>query len=1201
MAQKTFLPTPGGHVERGIRLYKQRNYGEAITAYQSAINMKPDCAEAYANLGNLFFERGEYQAALCHYFDAIKIAPTAIDYDKWVRALDHVSDEKQQEIIDGLAKFAGTDRRYAVAYENWAQALIKRKRNAQADEKFRKAHELDAQNGSINKGLADSLYDREEYENAMERYLATLRINPGLVDFSRWQKTLDHLSRELRSKAEEEFHRVALEKVLTDSLYNKWAWALVELERFEAAYEKYRRALEISVQDASVYKSLGDAFFREGRYEKALDQYLEAIRIKPTAVYCTSDPDKSDPGAVDYALWVEALHNVSQEKQDLINEGLQRVPLQEKSAVYRQWGDALFALGSYNEASQQYKQAALNESDFEAYNNWGLALAKLNRWKEATEKYNHATKSSAVSAAAYVNWGNLCFLQKAYLAAVEKYLAAMAINHDLVNYDGWVKALALCGVDERERIARKVWKLSTGKPGFATLYFKWGRALADFDNHKGALNKYRNAAELDPGSSATHLGWGDALAKQEDWWEATGVYLKALQLCVEQVPLPELTNLLREVFPKLIGILDHLDAGEQERVVKKIETIAADSSNGAEVYHQWGYALSGMGRGDAAVEKYERALKLDNEYAKSIYNCGVILEEQRRYQEAQQKYQEAIAIEPEDYTNYNAWGNALLGLKNCEGAIEKYQTAIRLEKNVSSYIWCGVALSRAKDYEGAFEKFEQGTEIEPKSATIYFGWGNVLAEVGRYDEAYEKFRKAIEVNPDEVDATYAAHNIGEYLFRQGKYGEGRRAWKDARLAYQRTRQKAAKSRDKEYFQYYGNMVRTIFGELDEAEKIYLEGLELDPKSVVILTALTGLLIEKKDASPPKSNDNIMYWKAREYFQRAYNILKSQAITQTDSVIHQQFGELLLALGDYMTHAEKKEAEQQLLKGLGKDRTSADILTNLGVLYAREKNFKKAIQYFSDALNLDPRNLNIWSNLAEAYLKAALKEQADPGLKEMAEKEFKQILEITPNHVESIIGLGEVYKAMGDLAKDEDLYLRAIELFLQGIRIADSDVGSKKLKRKELAAAYYSIGYSKVKLCEAAKPGKGNALLHEARDYFTLSLNDDPENYKAKRAVEKLDKRLTLSASRLVDLGGPWVIVLAAIAIFFVTQRSVIKSQPPFKDLEAGYYALLSFGSLLFAIAGICLPQLLKLKVAGIELEKNAVDQIATAGGLGISK
>jgi hypothetical protein len=58
---------------------------------------------------------------------------------------------------------------------------------------------------------------------------------------------------------------------------------------------------------------------------------------------------------------------------------------------------------------------------------------------------------------------------------------------------------------------------------------------------------------------------------------------------------------------------------------------------------------------------------------------------------------------------------------------------------------------------------------------------------------------------------------------------------------------------------------------------------------------------------------------------------------------------------------------------------------------------------------------------------------------------------------------------------------------------------------------------------------------------------------------------------------------------------------PGKQIDTGYYVLLTFGSLMFILAGLTLAQLLKLKVAGIELEKSAVDQITTSGGLGISK
>jgi hypothetical protein len=53
--------------------------------------------------------------------------------------------------------------------------------------------------------------------------------------------------------------------------------------------------------------------------------------------------------------------------------------------------------------------------------------------------------------------------------------------------------------------------------------------------------------------------------------------------------------------------------------------------------------------------------------------------------------------------------------------------------------------------------------------------------------------------------------------------------------------------------------------------------------------------------------------------------------------------------------------------------------------------------------------------------------------------------------------------------------------------------------------------------------------------------------------------------------------------------------------SVGSYALLTFGSLIFMVAGLYLPQILKLKVGGIELEKKPVEQITTSVSLGITR
>jgi hypothetical protein len=208
--------------------------------------------------------------------------------------------------------------------------------------------------------------------------------------------------------------------------------------------------------------------------------------------------------------------------------------------------------------------------------------------------------------------------------------------------------------------------------------------------------------------------------------------------------------------------------------------------------------------------------------------------------------------------------------------------------------------------------------------------------------------------------------------------------------------------------------------------------------------------------------------------------------------------------------------------------------------------------------------------------------------------------VTAFHVESHIGLGEVYTAMGD-AGDGDRYDEAISCFDRGIMQGKSPYGSKRLKKKDLSSALYSRGYTKVKLYEASKRPNDEKLLHNALSDFRESYKNDSNNHRAERAIDKLEKRLYhFSRRSRLERIGPWLLTILSLIVFSLSQANFFLGIPG-KQIDTGYYVLLTFGSLMFILAGLTLAQLLKLKVAGIELEKSAVDQITTSGGLGISK
>ena len=137
--------------------------------------------------------------------------------------------------------------------------------------------------------------------------------------------------------------------------------------------------------------------------------------------------------------------------------------------------------------------------------------------------------------------------------------------------------------------------------------------------------------------------------------------------------------------------------------------------------------------------------------------------------------------------------------------------------------------------------------------------------------------------------------------------------------------------------------------------------------------------------------------------------------------------------------------------------------------------------------------------------------------------------------------------------------------------------------------------------------KDESQLRNALEDFKRCFRNDPYNHKAKRAVEKIEKGLNdLSPHRRLEVFGPLTIFFLSVIVFISSQSSFFIGKPFIVygksiDLKVEYYVLLTFGSIIFMMAGLYLPQILKLKFGGIELEKSPVEQITTPSTIGISK
>lgn len=75
------------YYQAGNSFYSQKNYEQAISSYQSAIQMNPNLWQAYQGLGNSYYAKGDKANALTNYQKALAINPNNPQLSQFVQTL----------------------------------------------------------------------------------------------------------------------------------------------------------------------------------------------------------------------------------------------------------------------------------------------------------------------------------------------------------------------------------------------------------------------------------------------------------------------------------------------------------------------------------------------------------------------------------------------------------------------------------------------------------------------------------------------------------------------------------------------------------------------------------------------------------------------------------------------------------------------------------------------------------------------------------------------------------------------------------------------------------------------------------------------------------------------------------------------------------------------------------------------------------
>jgi len=218
----------------------------------------------------------------------------------------------------------------------------------------------------------------------------------------------------------------------------------------------------------------------------------------------------------------------------------------------------------------------------------------------------------------------------------------------------------------------------------------------------------------------------------------------------------------------LAGVLAH-ERGDGAGAADLLErAVRAAPREGTYRLHL-GEAYRALGRHEAAVECYRRALALDSRLADACYGLGNALFELGRLEEAATAYRRGVALAPADAELHNNLGNTLAALGRPGEALEHYRRAVAVAPAYAdAHANLGWALGELGRLAEAAQSYRRAAELRPGPAQAHFQLGNALRNLERYEEAIACYEAALERDPGYA---LALNNLGYCLDQLGRPAE----------------------------------------------------------------------------------------------------------------------------------------------------------------------------------------------------------------------------------------------------------------------------------------------------------------------------------------------------------------------------------------------------------------------------------------------
>lgn len=152
-----------------------------------------------------------------------------------------------------------------------------------------------------------------------------------------------------------------------------------------------------------------------------------------------------------------------------------------------------------------------------------------------------------------------------------------------------------------------------------------------------------------------------------------------------------------------------------------------------------------------AITHYEKALKIDLNYAMAYSNLGNVYNKLGQYEQAIAHFEKVLQIDPNYAMAYSSIGATYNKLGQYQQAITSFEKALQMDPNdVAAYVGFGSAYSKLDQHQQAITHFEKALQIDPNHTTANYNLGIIYAQLDQHQQAITHFEKVLEIDPDYV-------------------------------------------------------------------------------------------------------------------------------------------------------------------------------------------------------------------------------------------------------------------------------------------------------------------------------------------------------------------------------------------------------------------------------------------------------------------